>query len=452
MRPILRASLFVLTAVLAAVPAGARHSQSALPSTLSEHNFVNVDLTSPAPAPPASGVVRLGVTLLDAASLVRDGDTVRFEALSISKTIGHYMSGNQEVGPPEGIVVFNTQRYQASCGWRTQRNIFTPVAPYIPGERFQPFALQPQFLQDAFLAPFSQFTTALDRTCEGRSLNTAKGFTSVAAAVDAWKDNFSALPTAVPRIVGRPPAAPSIEVAPSARFRAIATDRSNGNTLFLNLSSVIRDGQSATGQSLALLGPNAQRFSGEYAAVVALRNVQYDCAARTMTVTVQADWDRDERFAGETLAAFAPRSAKEASVIETEIETACGTVPPPAGADYSSIQEAWHAIRDSWPPSWLESWLPCLWNHASPDSTNAYVAHWTGASDAQLFRPPEAEMQPLSVACGIPREYADLAFVKLRYYATERAALSRLAGRDLDDAKILAAWRGQGWTERLKLI
>ena len=331
------------------------------------------------------------------------------------------------------------------------QHLHTGCALYSRGA-FQPFALQPQFLQDAFLAPFSQFTTALDRTCEGRSLNTAKGFTSVAAAVDAWKDNFSALPTAVPRIVGRPPAAPSIDVAPSARFRAIATDRSNGNTLFLNLSSVIRDGQSATGQSLALLGPNAQRFSGEYAAVVALRNVQYDCAARTMTVTAQADWDRDERFAGEHLPHLLravqkkPQSSRPRSI-------------PLAAPFLRRRGRTIHQFKRRGTPFAIAG-RHHGWRAGYPVSgTTPRPTARTRMSRIGPARPTRNfsdRRRPKSNRCrspaGYPREYADLAFVKLRYYATERAALSRLADRDLDDAKILAAWRGQGWTERLKLI
>jgi hypothetical protein len=446
----LRCAAFgVLNLLLVSSPVVARHAHRA--AALPAHNFVNVDLTAPAPAPPAPGTFRLSVVLFDSASVVHNGDTVTFDALAISKTFGRYYSGNKEVGAPEGSIVFNTERFRASCGWRTLRRIPTPATPYEVGERYQPFAFQPQNLQDWFVAPFSQFTTLIDKICEGQPLGAAKGFGSIAAAVDAWKDKFSALPTLIPRIAGAPPAQASMESPASARLRVIATDGSNGNTLLLDTANVAHAGQTATAQSFAVLGPDAQRLGGEYLSVAALRTVRYDCAARTMTVIAQVNWDRSERLAGATQAAFAPRGASESPVIKAEIDTACGNTPPPSGAEYATVQAAWHAARDGWPPPATDTWLPCLWNGASADGKDAYLAQWTGAPDEKRFQPQAAEIQVLIAACAIPQNYADFALDKLRFYATERAALQRLAARELDEARILAAWRDLGWTERLHL-
>src|SRR5580692_11173845 len=96
-----------LSLLLVAAPAAAKHPRPTAPPSPPAHNFVNVDLTASVPVPPGPGSFRYSVVLLDAASVVRSGNTVTFDTLSISRSFGHYMSGNREVGPPEGTIVFN---------------------------------------------------------------------------------------------------------------------------------------------------------------------------------------------------------------------------------------------------------------------------------------------------------------------------------------------------------
>ena len=449
----------VLAVLLVATPVAAKHARPA-PPPLPPHNFVNVDLTVPAPAPPAPGASRLSVALLDAASVVHSGDRVTFDALTISKTFGLYMSGIRSDGPPEGTIVFNTERYQASCGWRTIHMIALPAAPYQAGARYQPFAYQPVSLQDTFLEPFSEFTVAVDKICEGRPPGAARGFGSAAEAVAAWQDDFGALPPpprmvampAPPRMVPAPPPIPkSGDGEPAQRqFRSIATDAATGNALYLDAASVVRDGAAATAQSLVLLGPDAQRFAGEGVGVAALRTVRYDCAAHTMTVIAEEVRDRDERVVVTTHTAFAPRGAGEGQVIKSEIDAACGNAPPPDNPAYSSVLAAWHAARDT------------LGAAADGGVVALFVEPHSAGKPGRLYRAMDRRAErkavsgsagrirpPLLAACAIAPAYADFALDKLRFYANERAALQKLTARKLDEATILAAWRGLGWTERL---
>lgn len=235
------------------------------------------------------------------------------------------------------------------------------------------------------------------------------------------------------------------------RYRVVATDPTSGNILLLDLANITRDGQTATAQSLALLGPEAQRFSSDGTGVAMLRDVRYDCMARTMTVIDQAHWDRDERLAGQTQTETAPRGANEAPVIKAEIDAACGSAPPD-GPDFPSVLAAWHAMRDRWAPSPMDAWIPCLWNHASAESRDAYVTQWTGVPGEKRFQVQQTDAQPLIAACAIPESYADMALDKLRFHAAERATLQRLAARRLEEATILAAWHALDWTERLRFI
>src|ERR1700709_2705251 len=119
-------ALATFALLLIAGPADARHKLAPLPPA-PLHNFVNLDLTAPDPAPPAPPHLRMAIDLLDAATARRQGDNVDFDLLTISKSFGHYMSGTAEIGPPEGTIMNTLAHYQASCAWRTQR--LTSIGP-----------------------------------------------------------------------------------------------------------------------------------------------------------------------------------------------------------------------------------------------------------------------------------------------------------------------------------
>ncbi len=435
--------------LLAAVPAGAaKHKTTAAPPPA--HNLVDLDLTPSVPAPAAPPHLRLSASLIDSASVTHAADTVSFDTVEIWKSTSHYMTGMKETGPPEGTVVYYTQRYQVSCKWWTIRRLPEPAQDYVPGKPFQPVAITIDTMQDEFITPQSRYVTLIDRACSGGPLNAGKGFASVDAALAAWTDKFSTMPTtsrlappALMRYAGPPPD-PWMDGAAPHQFKAVATDPANGNVLFLDTANIVREGQSTTALSFALLGPQTQHFDRMRGSVAALRKARYDCAARTMTVVAQANWDTNARFIGQSQTVFPPRAAGAGM----DIDAVCSSNPSPDGPIYASVETAWDATLAGWPPSPLEAWLPCLWDHVPADKRQGYIAQWKATDIDQFVMVKWDERPALAAACNIPEPSSAAAFSKLGLYADQRAVLQILTAAKLDDAAIMAAWRAKPRADR----
>lgn len=107
------------------------------------------------------------------------------------------------------------------------------------------------------------------------------------------------------------------------RFVVVHMGGGASNMSFLDKAGIIRNGQTVTALSLALLAPQPDRTPFQMAPVAALRDVRYDCAGKTMTVLAQATWNKAMNLTGVSETGFAPRSASRSPVIAREIDAVC---------------------------------------------------------------------------------------------------------------------------------
>jgi hypothetical protein len=189
-----------------------------------------------------------------------------------------------------------------------------------------------------------------------------------------------------------------------------------------------------TALSFSLLGPEEQQFSWRGQAVAVLRLAHYDCAARTMTITAQADWDRMRALAWQSQTAFVPLHSG------VEIAAACSD-DPGNSPGFTSTDAAWDDARTHWPAAPYMTWATCLWAQMPEELRTSYVEKWTpmGIGSAGFYATQDQADAGIA-ACGIPLRHSDMALGLLRTYAGQRAALRNLAKRDIDEPKITAAW------------
>ncbi len=302
-------SLAVGALALALMPYGTLFAHDALPT----HNFVSLDLASAGPPPLASNARRNEIDLLDSASVTHTGDTVAFDILVIRRdTI--WTSSGSGVHPAEPMPTTHIEHRTASCGWRSLGT--TTIAL---GSTHQ------YSMQDQFLDPDSPMFPIVDKLCAGRPLATPTGAASEADAVDIWKDQFGSPPSApaVLRARPRPQATTWMTDVSPHRFVVVHMGGGASNMSFLDKAGIIRNGQTVTALSLALLAPQPDRTPFQMAPVAALRDVRYDCAGKTMTVLAQATWNKAMNLTGVSETGFAPRSASESPVIAREIDAVC---------------------------------------------------------------------------------------------------------------------------------
>jgi hypothetical protein len=417
-----RALIGVFASVLVAMPAmAAKHN--AKPPTAPAHNFVNYDLTASVPAPLQAGSLRTSVLLFDTAAPTRNGDAVTFETLKIWRQYGHFTLGTKEVGGPTGSIQNTTNRYEASCAWRTLRELPGPAQNGFPDPILGS--------QPIFLRADSGYLPLIDRLCNGQPLDAAKGFPTAEAATTAWKDDFTPLghlPIPAPSVSRTVTADPWMDGTAPHRFVFVATDAATGNMLYLDRGNLAREGQVVTALSFALLGPEAQIFSPRGMEVAVLRRARYDCAAHTMTVTAQASFDRFETLTGRSENAFAPRSTG------VEIDAACSDSPE-IGSALASTDAAWDEARTHWPQSPYAAWASCLWAHLPEARRTAFTTQWTNGE-----APTDAEADSALAACDVPSVHNKVALHLLFWYSTQRFALHRLADRNVYEGKIAAAW------------
>jgi hypothetical protein len=438
--------------LLATTPAGAaKHKTTAAPP-VPAHNYVSYNLETWTPPQSTPGKFLTAIELIDSATATHHGDAVEYDTLRISTTVGQYFSGTTQVGPPQGTLVYDTTHHVVSCAWDTVRMAPYDAIPYAPGKlQFRPFASTLQDTQDSFLFPSAPQRMLITRLCNNEPLNAAKGFATIEAAIAVWKDALGAQrpppPMLPPHYVPPSGSTPWADGGAPHHFIAVATDGANGNQLFLDTANIAREGQTATALTFAFLGPQTERFTFNNAAVAELRQVRYDCSARTITVVAEATWDRDEKFEG---GMQIPEPAR-ADGADSGIDAACGQAPADAPG-FDSFAAAWHDARDHWPASQLEAWLPCLWEHLPADRRDAYIAQVTAMGWGNFILVTQQDVPVLKTACALPDIYSAFAFDRFRQYAAQRAALRHLAERRIDEAKILAAWRALRWDDRLHVI
>lgn len=375
-----------------------------------KHNFVGFDLQPDKPPATPPSYAPHDETLLDTASVVHGGDTLQWDELWL------------QTGTP--VPQQTVLHVSASCGWRSLTR--------------SPFSIE-------FMRPSARETLLVDQACAG-SVKTASGYPTADAAAADWAGTLTnphvppPMPSAWQRSDFKTPPHPDW-VDADHRFISIAGDET-GTRLFFDRANPVRDGTHVTSQSLAVLGGEVQHWAPVNSPVVALRNVRYDCAARTLTILSQVAWDKLGHMIAVWDTPLTPRGATQSPIISAEIDAACvpGEKPMP---DYPSVMAAWGAAHDVWPPNVTLTHAQCLWTHV-PDQRRADFL----ADPAKVDLLPNDEMPAQFAACAIPVEGP--AFMKraLQNYGAGRAAL---ADTKLDEATLLAAWKTVPFEQRLRM-
>ena len=309
------------------------------------HNFVDFDLTAkaPKPLPPYSWI---SVELLDTDSGARNGDLVSFDVLSIAQNFQGTLNPATHEASYRTWVAARTERYQASCSWRTIQGQVVETR----GDFTDSISPPPHWTR---ITPLdSRYRVVLDDLCAGRPLSAANGLSSADAAMAVWKDMFQKPGDRVtPITVARRamPVAPDwVTAANPHQFTKILEDAATGNALYLDRASLTPDGSALTGLSFLLLGPQAQQDNARATAyaVGAEHRVRYDCAANTMTVLSEALWNAKGEFTQSSATASSPRAAAESAAAGAEIKAACAHGNPAHDEkSFASVEDIWAAAR-----------------------------------------------------------------------------------------------------------
>ena len=425
----------------------------AAPLQATAHNFVNSDLTWEPPKP-VPGHTQYNVVLIDTDSAKKTGDTVDFDELIL------YPS-NPSV-PSQAPLRTILQHQQFSCGWRTFRTT----------------------LRGAFVPPGSFYSLILDRLCAGVPLTTVRGAKSVDDAIAFWKDYLRPPTPADPKtntitvqhVVRRPVPAATPWIPSSYDFVPTPVKDATNNTLFLDLSSRSRDGDTVTAFSLIVAGPDFTRASSSFSGVLMLRKSRYDCARRTMIVLSQATFNRYDEMVEDDEEASAERVSDESPVTAAAIRAACADGKTPSSSLHS-IDDAWAFARAQWPQLTGHAWPVCVWKNYPDDVRTRYLSDWKTQTSpdfpvapppgwanadpeirdlaARSLRqfPPLPKLDPQAAAsCGVPQPFLNIAPFSVQAYAMERGALSVLASDNIDEAKIRAAWDALPWSDQQRFI
>jgi hypothetical protein len=325
------------SALIAAIPADAARKPVSAP--LPTHNFVSLDMTSAGPPPLASNARRNEIDLLDSASATHTGDIVAFDVLIVRRDIvwtspSPGVRAVANLSPPST----HTEHRTASCGWRSLGT--TNIAL---GSTHQ------YSMQDQFLDADSPMLPIVDKLCAGTPLAAPRGAASEAAAADTWKDQFGPPPPALAVMRAHSPPRAATWMTGPAPHRFVRVDADTGNMSFLDRASIVRNGQTVTALSFALLAPQPGRTSFQMASVAVLREARYDCANKTMTVLAQATWNDAITLTGEDETPFAPWSAGESPVIARQIDAACQPgEDADTAASFDSVEAASAFAHQRW--------------------------------------------------------------------------------------------------------
>lgn len=198
------------------------------------------------------------------------------------------------------------------------------------------------------------------------------------------------------------PALPKWEDVPAwvdqiHRFTSIRNDQADARA-YVDRTSVLREGDIATGLGLTLLGAETPRGGPSE-----MRLTRYDCGQKTLSVQARIIWDATGRLQVLTNAPEPPRAQGESPVTAAEISTACG------------------APRPAPPRHWTSS---CAWDALSPSQR----AGWIG--NRNRFAPVlYGEMRQLLTTCHVPLEDEGELVQALRQRAIQYGGLQHLLFR-----------------------
>jgi hypothetical protein len=423
-----------------------------------KHNYVDMGLMARSPGP-NDGQVILAMSLIDAESVNRAGDTVTFDILQLSQ-----LNGKLEA---------RTDRHQVSCGWRSSRSLLSPDDRSVIAAAFD----TSQFRQDSFSPLVSPYGLLIDRACAGSPLGAEKGPATVDEATAVWKDYMGKAPSNTLYVSAAPPKPVHADwMDGRRRFVPVSVEDARMNMLFVDRAGAKRRGDIVTGVSLAILGHAAQRNNTPSADVVVLRKVRYDCAEHSMTVLAQAGWSRFGVFATQREKESAKRLETESPVTAAEVAAACRADGKDAKS-FSSMEDAWGYARSFWPPRDEPRWASCLWGQYPEAVRTKYLEEWRAHATAprpvpsndpglDRFPPYVREMMsmrdtlpnlpspaaPVFKSCGVadPQQFA--ARSAATGFAMQRGAFEFLARQHIDEARFLAAWNEIPWLDRQRII
>lgn len=393
------------------------------------------------PVGPAS---RISQTYWDSASLVRTGDRVSFDGLSVRVVHMFGPSGAQAQGSLEGELT----HYTVSCGLRilhedrAQTRYGADGAPQSPLRRDGDL--------DQILGPEANLLPVIAAACAGDPAPSRTGFASIKAIMDAAKTQLDLGPSALPINPRQAPQTPPAWATQAHRFIRTAAGDADDAQVFLDSASSIHRGDRA--EALVLVVLNRQHPWSSGAATVVLRRVEADCRRRTLHIAAQAIWSRFGEFQESQDAPFGSPKLKGSASIDSQVEAACG---PPSQGDlpqsYVSIDDAVAWARHEAHKEEAGLGPTCFWAQAGAINQKGYLAaFWEAWPDQRPLFKPEF-IAPLLAACHVPPEGSRKALDAINAYAAQRGALQvleNLSHKAVDEAAIQQAWSGLSRADR----
>ena len=403
------------------------------------HSFVRV------------GASTLPVRFLDTTTVKTDGEVLFFDVLEANhlQTLPLHKPGEPQPLMPVPELVGQIKHHRVSCGWRTDRELENVVWVDASGNVTKTPHNDPTFSRDKLTHPFWELSAVVDELCEGRRLNNESVYPSIQSAM-AQAKTLLPPPGPPPRPVA-PPLAPAARIGegePHA-FELVFSEGPGGNQLFVDRRSISRKGRLATGLSLIVLGADAH-YSADFGFdnVVALRRVSYDCGSQSLTVDIQAYWNRFGEPHGQSEKSTPLRRAHDSPVIAAELAAVCA----PSGSrttTFATVDDAWAAARAQWPAR-PDRWKPaCLWNALPEDVRTRFVDEWVAKGAESMKILSSEPLAGLMAACSVENEAPQQVGNRFASYAVQQAAGAVLSkSHDLDLQKILAAWNSLPWKDR----
>ncbi len=431
----------------APVSAPAAPAAEAPPSPPLRRNFV-----------PLSPTNAFGAEFWDTASPRRSGDEIRFDRLRVD--VVYELHAGQ---PPLGVLQAELKATRVSCGWRTIRVTDTQTfganggpAKNIPiGDD-----------TDGLLYPPTPIAKLVDDLCAGNAAPAVTGASSIAATIAAaGVKPMNALP--MPASLPRPhPTLPGWLAGPAPHFERVRAAASDGNRLYLDLSSLRHSGPLATGVAVTALNADAQRYGPDAAAVLEARQTLYDCAARTLTVQSSARWSRRGQLSSSgDLGDTPPRANAESPIIAAEIQAVCGSgsptaakgkgkakATPPAsvteGPALASIEAVWADTRASWPERHDRQALTCIFDALPSPVRVGFLNAWTARPDTVRLNAKAGDVQGALASCPGAADKVGV-YNEIGPFAAHQAAAWVLTHDGaLTEAQLQAAWLEEPWTDR----
>lgn len=378
-------------------------------------------------------------SLIDTASIRRDGDSVTFDLLSVSAVTSFSLGAG---APSDATATYtgSLASWRIACARRSGGTVGKPTPYNADGT----VAEGPRGMSDQaeeFMLEGSWRGRLADRMCAARMETWPKGSADVTTALKAATDARGPLakptgPLAIGRAPPRPIWADWMPQGGFARFWALAPPQPGGGGLFLQGGSASGDKVEAV--TFQVLDQAAHRATTERDNAAVMQLVQYDCTGRTRQILRQASWNRFGRLqtVGDTEGAAHP--ASESPLLDAEITAACATAPG-TGPTFDGYDTAWASVRAGWRPAPKPVWTGACVDKAMP-------------AEGNLYGKQAPTVEKALAACGVTADNRRQALSGVRALRNHREAAVALKAAGLDEKKVLAAWRALTWADRQLVI